>query len=103
MSPDGTVTGSSYTWGGLAPGGGFRYCGFKGTPDDRSGSMASTLRILSQTPVERTVYFCLTSASLRYDRQTLSTFMYDVDLAAEASCFGIPLAASVAIVVTEVL
>ena len=57
MSPEGTVTGSSYASGGFAPGGGLRNWGFKGTPVDRLGSTARARLIRSHIPCDWTVYF----------------------------------------------
>jgi hypothetical protein len=58
MSPAGMVTGSTKEKGSLDPGGGLRNCGFKGTPLERVGSTAKKRRIVSQIPVDWTVYFC---------------------------------------------
>jgi hypothetical protein len=58
MSAAGMVTGSVYAKGSTAPGGGFRNCGFKGTPLERLGSIESVRRMRSQMPVDWTVYFC---------------------------------------------
>lgn len=50
MSPAGVVTGSMYSVGSFAAGGGLRKCGFRGTPDDRPGSRAKNLCIRPQMP-----------------------------------------------------
>ncbi len=57
MSEAGTVVGSSYASGGLEPGGGLRYCGFKGMPEERLGSTARKRWMRDQMPRGWRVYF----------------------------------------------
>lgn len=72
------MTGSSYNCGGLAPGGGLRYWGFSGTPEERLWSTARRRRILSHTPRDGRVYFCFFGRKGRSQSGIVSNFFADI-------------------------